>query len=373
MKKFQDLFNTKFIYALISLVFTLMLFTYVSTEVGISTSNQSSDIKRTALMSNESVTIQMPLKVNIDDDKYFVAGCPETVKVKLTGPRALVTAAENTRNFDVYVNLAELKLGTHTVTLKTSGLNKEITAAIEPEKIKVKISKKATATFPVQVRFDPGQIAKGYAAGNASASRQVVTVTGAKADVAKIESVVADVDLTSGVKSTVTKSVLLQAIDKNGKVLDVVISPETLRVTVPIYQATTSKRVNLNLVSSGTGLTNKHYSFYSDTKSVVVYGTKEALSKLTTLDVPVSITGVNESLTRTIQITPTISGITSVSPSTINVKITVTDTSQNSSADSTIQNDQTQDNENKEESTASSSSSSQVSSSSSSSSTTNKN
>lgn len=348
-----------------------MLFTYVSTEIGMSTNGQSTDIKRTALMSNEAVTVEMPLKVNIDDEKYFVIGCPETVKVKLTGPRALVTAAENTRNFDVYVDLAELKLGTHTVALKTSGLNKEITAAIEPEKIKVKISKKATATLPIQVRFDPGQIAKGYASGNASANRQVVTVTGAKADIAKIESVVADVDLTSGVKSTVTKSVLLQAIDKNGKVLNTVISPETVRVTVPIYQATTSKRVNINLVSSGTGLNNKRYSFYSDTKSVVIYGTKDALSKLSTLNVPVSITGVNESLTRTIQITPTIAGITSVSPETINVKITVTDATQSSAADSTIENDQTQDNENKDESTASSSSSSQVSSSSSS--TTNKN
>lgn len=371
MKKFQDLLSAKVIYALISLVFTLMLFTYVSTEVGMSTNGQSPDVKRTALMSNESVTVELPLKVNIDDDKYFVVGCPETVKVKLTGPRALVTAAENTRNFDVYVNLAELKLGTHTVALKTSGLNKEITAAIEPEKIKVKISKKAIATLPVQVRFDPGQIAKSYAAGNASASRQVVTVIGSKADIAKIESVVADVELASGTKTTVTKSVLLQAIDKNGKVLDTVISPETVRVTVPIYQATTSKRVNINLVSSGTGLNNKRYSFYSDTKSVIVYGTKDSLSKLTTLDVPVSITGVNESLTRTIQITPTLAGITSVAPDTIMVKITVTDAAQSSSAESTVENNQTQDNENKDQSATSSSNSSQISSSSSS--ATNKN
>ena len=120
-----------------------------------------------------------------------------------------------------------------------------------------------------------------------------------------------------------------------------VISPETVHVNVPIYQATMSKKVNIRLVSSGKGLSDKEYSFYSETKSVVITGTKDVLSNLETLDVLVSITGVTETQTRTIQITPSLAGITTVVPGSITVKITVSE--QKDENDDANKNDTTSD------------------------------
>src|SRR5699024_9736847 len=216
-----------------------------------------------------------------------------------------------------------LKPGTHTVKLKTPGLSSEISARTEPEKIKIKISKKGQASFPVQVRYDSNKIAKGYAAGVANASRQTVKVTGAQSDIKKVESIVADVGLGDDSKKSVSKNVLLRAIDSDGKQLDVTISPSTTRVNVPIYLASSHKKVSVNLVSRGSGVDGKKYSFSTDTKTVTLTGTKEALKKIDNLDVPVDLSGINSDEDRTISLVSNRSGVTSVSPESLQVHISV--------------------------------------------------
>ncbi|WP_010498038.1 CdaR family protein [Ligilactobacillus acidipiscis] len=250
----------------------------------------------------------------------------------MIGPSGLVKAAENTGNFQVVADLNGLKPGTHTINLKTSGLSSEISARTDPEKIKVKISKKGQASFPVQVRYDSNKIAKEYAAGVANSNRQSVKVTGARTDIKKIESVVADVNLSDNVKKSVSRNVLLRAIDENGKQLDVTISPETARVNVPIYLASSHKKVPLRLVSGGQGVDGKKYDFSTDTKYVTLTGTKDALKKIDELKVPVSLAGVDADEDRTISLVSDRSGITAVSPETIQVHIDVKSDAKSSSS-----------------------------------------
>ena len=120
------------------------------------------------------------------------------------------------------------------------------------------------------------------------------------------------------------------------------------------------------------------YSFSSDTKTVTVHGTKEALGKLNRLDVPVSITGMTADTVENVRLSPSQSGITAISPTTITVNVSVgqkeTSTAQKqtqassqaetSSASSTKETVATDDSSS--EATSSSSTSSQLSSSSSS-------
>src|SRR5699024_678748 len=93
-------------------------------------------------------------------------------------------------------------------------------------------------------------VASGYATGSVTMNNQTVRVTGAKNDVKNVEIVVANVNIPSGTKNDVVRSVLLQALDKKGKSLDVVFDPETVRVTIPVFEASSSKKVSLNLVQS---------------------------------------------------------------------------------------------------------------------------
>ena len=336
--KLSKYFNTKFFYRIVALIFALFLFFYVNADQ--LTSGQSTGHTLTTSTNEKSIVIEMPLKVKGAKDTEFVAGLPDKVKVRIIGPSAIVTAINNTRNFEVYADLTGKGYGKHTITLSQSGLSKEVSAKIDPQTVKVKISKKATKTFPVQARYNSSNVASGYATG------------------------VANVNIPSGTKNDVVRSVLLQALDKKGKSLDVVFDPETVRVTIPVFEASSSKKVSLNLVQSD-GDKNRSYSISTDTKTVVLHGTKQALSKVSTLTVPVSVEGVTSSVTRTIQLQSTISGIASISPATISVTITASgdnnessaDVSQTNKIDNSLNNDKTEDDSSKTSSNISVSSS----------------
>ena len=317
--KFSKLSNTKFVYSIISLIFACFLFGYVTTDTGANTSGAAN---KTTLSTQKSATVTVPLKVNVSS-KYFVEGYPENVKVKINGPAALVQTAENTKNFQVYADLEGLKPGKHTVKLKVSGVSHELSANVQPAKVTVTISKKATATFPIQVRFDSTLIGNGYAAGIASSNYSRAKVIGSRSSINAVTNVVANVSLPEGVQHSVTQNVTLEALDENGKPLNVVIEPTTVKATVPIYAATTTKKVNVHLVASGGGDNTKNYSLSTDTKTVTVTGTKQALSRLQSLNVAVPVSGVTSNTTKTVPIDTIQNGIIAVSPSSINVQITV--------------------------------------------------
>ncbi|GBG95132.1 hypothetical protein LFYK43_15910 [Ligilactobacillus salitolerans] len=328
--KLAQVFNSKIAYSLISLLFTVFLFVYVNSEQLSGGNNQSGT--SISLMKNTRATVKKSPNLNYDSDKYYVSGAPQTVKVTLIGPSGLVKSAENTGNFQVNADLSGLKTGTHTVQLKTSGLSSELSSRVSPSSIKVKISKRAEATLPVQVRYDSAKIADGYAAGAATSSRQTVKVVGAKKDIKKIDSVVADVDLDKDAKKSTTKNVMLRAISSSGKQLDVTISPETARVNIPIYLASSDKKVPLKLVADGSGVDGKKYSLSSKTKYATLTGTKDALKKIDELEVPVSLAGVSDDQQRTISLASNRSGVTKVSPASVQVSIKVTDQSSSSSS-----------------------------------------
>lgn len=317
--KFNKLSNTKFVYSIISLIFACFLFGYVTTDTG---ANTNGTANKATLSTQKSATVTVPLKINVSS-KYFVEGYPENVKVKINGPAALVQTAENTQNFQAYADLEGLKPGKHTVKLKVSGVSHELSANVQPEKITVTISKKATATFPIQVRFDSTLIGNGYAAGIATSNYSRAKVIGSRSSINAVTNVVANVSLPEGVQHSVTQNVTLAALDENGKPLNVAIEPTTVKATVPIYAATTTKKVNVHLVASGGGDNTKNYSLSTDTKTVTVTGTKQALDRLQSLNVAVPVSGVTSNTTKTVPIDTIQNGIIAVNPSSISVQITV--------------------------------------------------
>lgn len=312
-------------YRLLSLFFALLLFFYVSYQRLGTTRISDKEVANSKLTTTKTLSLKVPLTLNVDNSKYYVTGYPEQVKVDISGPSALVTTLDNTRNFEVYADLSDLKSGTHTVKLKTSGFNKELSVALSPEKIKVKIAPKKMVKMPIQVRYDTGLIQNGYVAGSPSLSTQTVEVTGAKADINKLDSVVANLNLPENSHGDYGRTVLLQALDKEGHPLPVSLSPETVKVNLPINQATATKEVKLELVTENNGVPGKTYQLSTETKTIKLRGTKSALNKIDSLRVPVSVTGVNESTTKTVSLSPTQAGVASVAPASIVVQITVSD------------------------------------------------
>ena len=250
-KDTKGFFRRKWFLRIISLILALFLFMYVNgRKSGFLRQNTRNNNQSSALMSNKSVTLRMPLDVTIDNNKYIVSGYPQYVKVKVTGPSALVTTTSNTQNFKVYADLSDLTPGKHRVKLKTSGLNSELTSKIEPQYINVNIQQRKTITMKVTIRLSTRDLDDGYKLGHPHSDIQTVQVTGSRDEVNKVNRIVAFVAIPHDAKDNIARQVTLQAIDRNGQTLNVVISPTTTNVSIPISAGSQSSSSNDSSSSS---------------------------------------------------------------------------------------------------------------------------
>ena len=250
-KDTKGFFRRKWFLRIISLILALFLFMYVNgSKSGFLRQNTRNNNQSSALMWNKSVTLRMPLDVTIDNNKYIVSGYPQYVKVKVTGPSALVTTTSNTQNFKVYADLSDLTPGKHRVKLKTSGLNSELTSKIEPQYINVNIQPRKTITMKVTIRLSTRDLDNGYKLGRPHSDIQTVQVTGSRDEVNKVNRIVAFVAIPHDAKDSIARQVTLQAIDRNGQTLNVVISPTTTNVSIPISAGSQSSSSNDSSSSS---------------------------------------------------------------------------------------------------------------------------
>lgn len=230
----QKLFGQNWGLRVISLVLAILLFAYVEGSNSSSTRSTTRSEHGSALMSERTETLRVPLELNADSEKYVVTGYPQYVHLRITGPAALVTTTSNTRNFKVYLDLDNLSTGTHRVKVKASGLNKELDYKINPAKITVNIQARSTATVPVEVKLNSRRVAEGYHVGTPSASLNRVQITGASDEVQRVAKVVAAIDVPKSAKSSLRQTVTLQAVDRNNQTMNVVVMPASVSVTVPI-------------------------------------------------------------------------------------------------------------------------------------------
>ncbi|MFC6181065.1 CdaR family protein [Lactiplantibacillus daowaiensis] len=321
MKKFM---NSNWSLRLLALLCALALFAYVNSNKLSHTSSILTSSNSTTTNSNRTVSISAPLELNVNSTKYFVTGYPENIKVKITGPAALVTTTANTQNFKVYANLSGLSVGKHSVKVQVDGLNKELSYSLNQKYIHINIQPRRTANYKVSADFNQTNVASGYEVGTPRLGTSSVKVTGAVNEVSKVAKVVAVVNTDKNLTKSVNQQAMIEALDANGQTLNVVLTPSTTSVYIPIKQATSKKKVAVDLKASGKTEADTSYSFSTDTKSVTVTGTKAALAKLSKLPVDVDVTNVTKSTTKTVDVsTNDEDGVASVSPTSIKVKITV--------------------------------------------------
>lgn len=316
MNKFWE---SPWVYRIISLFIAIGLFAYINAEKIDNTLHHGGNADRTVLATKKA-TISVPLELDADTDKYFITGYPEMVKVTVEGNAALVTAVQNTQNFRVTASLRKLTVGTHNVRLTAQGLNNNLTYKINPATIKVKIQNRISKTMAVSVDYNKSAIADGYAAGSPVLSTANVQVTGARSEIERIYEVSASLALARNTKKSVTQTVTLQALDSNGHTLNVVITPQTVRVKLPISMPT--KKVPLTFVPSGEQKDGIAYEFKSKTTSVVVTAKKSVLDKLDNLEVPVDVTGITKSTNRGFDLKASDYKVEKIAPKSVMVTIT---------------------------------------------------
>lgn len=314
----NKIWESKWFYRLLAALLAVLLFAYVNAD-GLNPSQRASETTSAATTER---TLKVPLQLKADTDKYFITGYPEKVSVKLSGATSLVTMTANTLNFKVIADLSKLGVGTHTVKLTQSGLNKDLTYTIKPETVKVTIQDRKTKTMPIQVKYNKDSIAAGYTAATPKLSQSTVSVTGGKGEINRVYQIVANVNLTANTKTDVDQDVLLQALDSAGNTVNVVLTPQTVHVTMAV--ATSSKTVPVKFRQTGIEGNGLTYALSSATKTVKLYGEKADLAEIDALEIPVDVSGVTATTTRDYKVADLAAGVTSASPKTISVTITVT-------------------------------------------------
>ena len=306
---------------LMALFFTIVLFVFVQgTPSGTSSPNSTSN-KITQLSSNKSETFSVPLSLTVNSNRFFVNGYPEKVKIHLTGPSALVTTTANTQNFKAFADLSKLSVGKHKVRIQQEGLNSELKYEFEPETITVDIQPRKTVTYPLEVKYSKNNIAAGYQVGNASADVKNVKITGASDEINKIDRVVAQLNVPQNAKTSINSQAIIEALDKNGNTVNVVITPATADVNLPITPGN-SKEVPVSLKSKGIENQTDQFDLSTTVKRIKVFGTKKQLSDLKRVEVEVDTSDVSDSKTKQIVLDPKLNGVKGFDPEKIPVKIT---------------------------------------------------
>ncbi|MGZ4161383.1 MAG: CdaR family protein, partial [Neobacillus sp.] len=100
------------------------------------TSNKSNDINVPGEQTSATIT-DIPVKVYYDTENLVVTGIPNTVKMTIQGPVTHVESAKALKNFEVFVDLTDAKIGSQRVKLKVNNLSDKLKATIKPASVNV--------------------------------------------------------------------------------------------------------------------------------------------------------------------------------------------------------------------------------------------
>lgn len=263
----------------------------------------------------------IPVKAYYDTENLVVSGIPDTVEVTIEGPMPHVQSAKALKNFEIFVDLTNAKIGNQKVKFEVSGLSEKLKATIEPSSLTVAIQEKVTTEFTVEAEFNSDLIQDGYSAGQPTVKPKKVKITGAKDVIDRITYVKAALEGRDLLDSTVSKEAQVQVLDKDLNKLDVVVEPATVEVTIPIKR--NEKTVPINIIEKGTppaGVTIE--SIDLDVKEAVISGEEDVLKDTDNVRVEVDVSKISENTTITLPVIIS-NGITNVTPETVEVTVVV--------------------------------------------------
>lgn len=283
---------------LLALFFALLLFFNVNSEgkpVGINSN-----------ASLAAVAEQVPIRVKYDETKYYVASYEETTTVYLKSSNKVlldIETNEQTRNFKVEADLTGYGEGTYEVPLKVTGLNQVVEATLKDKKLHVRIEKRESRVYDVTPKINDNLLKNGYTLENIMIEPEQVEITSGANTLDQIDQVVAALDDDRDLSDDLSKRVDVVALDKEGNVLSVIIVPTT--VTMSVHVEAPSKSVPLKINQSGaipSGI--KSYEFTSEYENITISGPREALDKVTEIELFIDTTTIFDEKTDKFSLTP---------------------------------------------------------------------
>lgn len=327
-KKKQNLFENRWFIRIISLLASILLFSYVFSEnYGLTTTNRNNAISTTR---NETIS-NLPIQVNMDTDRYFISGLPETVVLSLSGPESVIVQTLSANDFSIVTeDLNLLGSGRHTIEIKVVNLSDELNYQITPSRVNVEIEEKVSIESPVEVSFDTSLVDEEYVSGEAVLNDDTVIVTGPSSTIDRIERIYVKVPTDINLTSDVDITTVVQVEDGNGNKLNVSVEPQEIDVKIPIepYQ----KKVPLKVTQTGTPASGRTYelSVIGDGE-VALIGNRNLLAEVDEVPIEIDISNIRTDTVVTVPITSPLPTVT-VSPIEVQVNVKVETTQTESAA-----------------------------------------
>ena len=317
MDKFIDkLIDTSWFMKGIALVLAFLLFQSVYDP------NQEVSDVNVPGGADSAVLTDIPVKTYYDTENLVVSGVPSTVTVALKGPISHLQPAKTQRNFEVYVDLADAKIGSVRVPIEIRNISENLEATIEPAYADVTIQEKVTKEFNVEAEFDASLLEEGYIAESPVVNPGKVKITGAKDQIDKISYVRATVAIDGPISETVTKKAAIRVLDQDMNKLDVIVEPDSTMVKIPVRQL--SKTVPIRIVENGEAQSGVTINSISINQSEAnISGSEATLAKAESVRVEVDISQITEDSEITLPVIIS-EGITAVDPDIVTAKIDVT-------------------------------------------------
>ena len=137
-----------------------------------------------------------------------------------------------TRKFRVVADLRKVKEGTVEVPLIVEDLPAGLTATVEPQKVSVKIGKKAKKTFAVRASIPENQIVNGITVTDISLETTKVEVTSDQETLSRIDHVQAVFPSSEVISGNYSGTLSLNPVDVQGDGLPGLVNPSETRIQV---------------------------------------------------------------------------------------------------------------------------------------------
>lgn len=264
----------------LSLFIAIILCYFVNGGTGITTT------KSIDYIDNVPVTV-------IASDDYEIAGVDDTVTVQLIGDYASIQWAKVMKNFSVVLDAQNRAPGSYELNYRAEGFSSALDVKIIPDKVSITVSEKETRSFALGYQFiNEEKMDVAYTLKAPQLAFLQVDVTAGESTLAKIDRVVAKIDVGNLTQSVVDGEASIVALDANGNELDVEIDQSTVRYDLDVISY--SKVVPITLETNGD--VDSQYVLTEITPSidqVTVYGLEEELKNITEVVAVVDITDIS--------------------------------------------------------------------------------
>lgn len=224
-------------------------------------------------------TLTVPLEARNMAEGLMLVDAPESVRVKVRGPRSIVAGALP-KDLKAYVDVRGLREGRHNTKVYAQTPTSLELIEVTPDKLTVRIDTALQRQLPIEIRL-AGNSAVGAVIAKATSSAVNVSLEGPKSLVETVDKVVAVIDLT-GKNADFTASVPLLALNREGKEVEgVAISPDKVNVSINLVRGANKKIVDIKPTVFGDlppGVSLKRIT--TDPEKIEVSGDPETLLKL---------------------------------------------------------------------------------------------